>query len=164
MYSCLYHTCADINLSLCFCRDGFWRTSCSSFWGSVLTRLWVDGNLIGAFLIVDTIEAQLIWWTIIMSFGGRTSLGETWRLSGPYAGTPDGSWPAKTRCVITCRNEFWGNTTMSKPFSDLLRRLGILSKRIWLWPSWNLLPMSLANRRGVVWSRRQRCGSMRWGT
>jgi len=47
---------------------------------------------------------------------------------------------------------------------DLLRWLGILRHQIWLWPSWSLLSMSLASRRGVIRSWRTRCGSMRWGT
>ena len=51
MNSCLYDTCADIYLSLCVCKDVLWRTSSSSFRGSlsqsksVLTCLWVDRNL-----------------------------------------------------------------------------------------------------------------------
>jgi hypothetical protein len=54
MYICLYDTCADINLSLYVCWDEFWRTSRRSFKGilsystSVLTRLWVNGNILGA--------------------------------------------------------------------------------------------------------------------
>jgi len=117
----LYDTSIDTNLSLCVCRDRFWRISRHSFWGGVrkitcvLTRLWVNGNLSGAFLILDTTEAQLIWWSMLMSSGGHTRLDETWRLFETYAGTPDGSWLTKTRCVVTCRSEFWGCTTMSRP-------------------------------------------------
>jgi len=80
----------------------------------------------------------------------RTSLGETWRLFGTYSGTPDGSWPTGTGCAVTCRSGFWGSTVMSRPFSYLLQRLGILRQRMWLWPSRILLSMSLANRRGVI--------------
>jgi hypothetical protein len=63
MYNCLYDICADINLSLCVCRDGLWHTSSRSFRGSlskttsVLTCLWVNGNIAGAMLILETLYA-----------------------------------------------------------------------------------------------------------
>ena len=82
MYSCLYDTCADMNLSLYVCRDGLWRTSSGSLRGSFsqtttgLTRLWVDGNPPRAFLTLDTLEAYVRWWSLLMSSGGRTSLDE----------------------------------------------------------------------------------------
>jgi len=66
MYICLYDTCADINLSLCVCRDEFWRTSRGSLRGGlsqstcVLTRLWLDGNPPGVILMLDTTEVSLI--------------------------------------------------------------------------------------------------------
>jgi len=67
MYSCLYNTCADINLFLCVCRDGLWHTSRTSFRGLkmrtatlLFSRLSVNGNLPGAFLTLDTTELPLI--------------------------------------------------------------------------------------------------------
>jgi hypothetical protein len=97
MYSCLYDTCVDINLSLCF-QDGFWLTSGSSFRGSLMkitsmmTCLWVDGNLLEALLILDTSEPGWIRWTMLMSSEGRTRVDETLRLFRMYVGTPDGLW------------------------------------------------------------------------
>ena len=67
MYSCLYNTCAYINLFLCVCRDGLWHTSRTSFRGLMMRttnllfpRLLVNGNLLEAFLILDTTEIPLI--------------------------------------------------------------------------------------------------------
>jgi hypothetical protein len=84
MYSCPYNSCADINLFPCVCRDGLWRTSRNSFRGIVmismtllLPRLWIDGNLPEALLILDTTEMPLIRWSILMSSGGRTRDDET---------------------------------------------------------------------------------------
>jgi len=54
-------------------------------------RLLVNGNLPGAFLILDTTEMPLIRWTILMSPGGRTRDNDTSRPFKTYAGTPDGS-------------------------------------------------------------------------
>jgi len=98
MYSCLYNTCADINLFLYVCRDGFWHTSLTSFrrfkmrtTTLLFPRLSVNGNLPGAFLILDTIELPLIHWTILMSPEGRRRDDDTSRPFRTYAGTPDGS-------------------------------------------------------------------------
>jgi len=59
-------------------------------------RLSVNGNLLGAFLILDTTELPWIRWTILMSSGGRTRDDDTSRPFRTYAGTPDGSWLAVT--------------------------------------------------------------------
>jgi len=42
-----------------------------------LTRMWVDGNLKGGLLMLNTSEACWIRWSIVMSPGGRTSTDET---------------------------------------------------------------------------------------
>jgi len=34
-------------------------------------RLWIDGNLPGDFMILDTTEMPLICWNILMSYGRR---------------------------------------------------------------------------------------------
>jgi len=90
------------------------------------TRMWVDGNLPGVILMLDTLEVWWIQWSIVMSSGGCTSTNETSRLFKTYAGTPDGSWSANRRWCVTCRSEFWGTTTMFIPFPYLLRRCGLL--------------------------------------
>jgi len=42
-----------------------------------ITRSWVDGNLKGGLLMLNTSEACWIRWSIVMSPGGRTSTDET---------------------------------------------------------------------------------------
>jgi len=37
-----------------------------------------------------------------MSYEGRTRIDETSRFFRIYVGTPDGSWPTKKGCVVTC--------------------------------------------------------------
>jgi len=157
MYSCLYNTCADINLFLCVCRDGLWHTSRTSFQGLkmmpttlLLPRLWVNGNLPGAFLILDTTELPLIHWTILMSPGGRTRDDDTSRPFRTYAGTPDGSWPATTWWSITCQSGFLGSTGMSRHGPGLLQTLRLLRQMTWPRPSRSLLYMSSAISRGVI--------------
>jgi len=146
MYSCLYNICADINLFLFVCRDGFLCTSGTSFWGFVmmsttllLPRLWVNRNLPGALLILETTEMPLIPWTILMSYGGRTRDDDTLRPFRTYVGTSDGSWPAKTWRSVTCQSGFLGSMSMSRLFQELLQTLGLLRQMTWLWPSWSLL-------------------------
>jgi len=113
------------------------------------TRVWVDGNLNGGLLMLDTLEAWWIRCSIVLSSWGRMSTDETWRLFRTCASTSDGSWPANKRWCVTCRSGLWGSTTMFRPFLDLLRRLGLLTQQRWLLPSWSLLSMSLVSRRGV---------------
>jgi len=62
-------------------------------------RLWINGNLPRAFLILDTTKMPLIHWTILMSSEGRTRDDDTSRPFRTYVGTTDGSWPAKDRMV-----------------------------------------------------------------
>jgi hypothetical protein len=69
----------------------------------LLPRLRVNGNLLGALLILDTTEMPLIPSIILMSSGGRARDDDTLRPFRTYAGTPDGSWPAKTGGSVTCR-------------------------------------------------------------
>ena len=128
----------------------------------MLIRFWVNGNPLGTILLLDTTEASLIWWRMLMSSRDRTRISETSHLFRTYACTLDRSCPTKKRCVITCQSRFWGNTTISRLFPDLLRRLGILIQRMLLSPSRILLSMSLASKRGVGWSRRRNCGCI-WG-
>jgi len=157
MYSCLYNTCADINLFLCVCRDGLWHTSRTSFRGLkmmpttlLLPRLWVNGNLPGAFLILDTTELPLIRWTILMSPGGRTRDGNTSRSFRTYAGTPNGSWPTATGWSVTCHSGSLGSTSMSRHGPGLLQTLRLLQQMTWPRPSQSLLYMSSAISRGVI--------------
>jgi len=157
MYSCLYNTCADINWFLCVCRDGLWHTSRTSFWGLKMMpmtllspRLWVNGNLPEAFLILDTTELPLIRWTILMSPGGRTRDEDTSRPFRTYAGTPDGSWPAETGWSVICQSKFLGRTGMSRHGPGLLQTLRLLWQMTWPRPSRSLLYMSLAISRGVI--------------
>ena len=157
MYSCLYNTCADINLFLCVCRDGLWHTSRTSFRGLkmmpttlLLPHSWVNGNLPGAFLILDTTELPLIRWTILMSLGGRTRDNDTSRPFRTYAGTPDGSWPAATRWFVTCQSGFLGSTCMSRHGPGLLQTLRLLRQMTWPRPSRSLLYMFSAISRGVI--------------
>jgi hypothetical protein len=147
MYSCLYNTCADIKLFICVCRDGFWRTSGTSFRGIVmmsstlpLPRFWINGNLPRVLLILDTTEMSLIRWSILMSSGGRTRDDEMWRPFRTYVGTPDGSWLAKTGGSVSCQSEFLGSTGMSRLFKASYRHCA----------SWSLLYMSSTSKRG--WS------------
>jgi len=42
-----------------------------------ITRMWVDGNLNGGLLMLSTLEACWIRWSIVMSPGHRTSTDET---------------------------------------------------------------------------------------
>jgi len=157
MYSCLYNTCVDINLFLYVCRDELWHTSRTSFWGLkmmpttlLLPRLWVNGNLPEAFLIMDTTELPLICWTILMSLGGRTRDDDTSRPFRTYAGTPDGSWPAATIWSVTFQSGFLGSTDMSRHDPGLLQTLRLLRHMTWPWPSRSLLYMSSAISRGVT--------------
>jgi len=157
MYSCLYNTCADINLFLCVCRDGLWHTWRTSFLGLkmmpttlLLPCLWVNGNLPGVFLILDTTELPLICWTILMSPGGRTRDDNTSRPFRTYAGAPDGSWPAATRWSVTCQSEFLGSTSMSNHDPGLLHTLMLLRQMMWPRSSRSLLYMSSTINRGVI--------------
>jgi len=127
-------------------------------------RMWVDGNLPGGLLMLHTLEAWWIRWSIVMSSGDRTSTDETWRLFRAYVGTPDGSWPTNKRWCVTCWCWFRGSTTMFRPFPDLLRRLGLLTQHRWLLPSWSLLSMSLASKGAVSRSRRTMSGCIQIGT
>jgi len=145
-------------LSLCVCRDGLWRTSRTSFRGLMmmpttllLPRLWVNGNLPGAFLILDTTKMSSIRWTILMSSRGRTRDDDTLCPFRTYVGTPDRSWPAKTEGSVTCQSGFLGSTGMSRLGLGLLQTLGILRQMTWPRSSWSLLYMSLAINRGVIW-------------
>ena len=157
MYSCLYNTCADINLFLCVCRDGLWHTSRTSFRGLkmrtttlLFPRLSVNGNLPGAFVILDTIELPLIRWTILMSPGARMRDDDTSRPFMTYAGTPDGSWPTATGWPVTCQSGFLGSTGMSRLFPGLLQTLSFLQQMTWPRPSRSLLYMSSTISRGVI--------------
>jgi len=106
----------------------------------------------------------LIRWTILMSSGSRTRDDETLRPFRTYAGTPDGSWTAKTRGPVTCQSGFLGSTGMSRLFPDLQQTLGLLRKGTWIWPSWSLLYMSSAIKRGVIWFRITSRGLILGGT
>jgi len=171
MYSCLYNTCADINLFLYVCRDGFWHTSLTSFrrfkmrtTTLLFPRLSVNGNLPGAFLILDTIELPLIHWTILMSPEGRRRDDDTSRPFRTYAGTPDGSWPTVTGWSVTCQSGFLGNTGMSRLFSWLLQTLSFLRQMTWPRPSRSLMYMSSSISRGVIRFRITSCGFILRGT
>jgi len=171
MYSCLYNTCADINLFLCVCRDGLWRTSRTSFWGLMmrtttllLPRLWFNGNLQGAFLILDTTEMPLIRWTILMSPGGRTRDDDISRPFRTYVGTPDESWLAETGWSVTCQSGFLSSTGMSRHGPSLLQILSFLRQMTWPKPSQSLLYMSSAISRGVIRFRITNCGLILGGT
>jgi len=171
MYSCLYNICAGINMFLWVCRDGFLRTSGTSFRGFVmmtttllLPRMWRNGNLPGLLLILDTTGMSLIRWTILMSSGDRTRDDDTSHPFRTYAGTPDGSWPTKTRGSVTWQSGFLGSIGMSRLFSSLLQTLGVLRQMTWLWPSWNLLYMSSTNRTRVVRFWITSCGLILGGT
>jgi len=125
-----------------------------------ITRLWVDGNLKGGSLMLNTSETCWIWWSIVMYTGGHTSADETWRLFRMCAGTPDKSWPKNKRWCVTFPSGFWGSTNMFRLFPNLLLRLCLLPQLMWLLPSWSLLCMSLPNSRGVTWSRTTSLGSI----
>jgi len=129
-----------------------------------LTCIWVDGNLKGGLLMLNTSEACWIRWSIVMSPRGRTSTNETWRLFRTCAGTPDGSWPANKRWCVTCPSGFWGSTDMFRPFPNLLLRFCLLPHQMWLLPSWSLLCTLLASRRRVTRSRTTSLGSIQIGT
>jgi len=172
-YSCLYNTCVNINLFLCICRDGFWflRTLGTSFRGFImmsmtllLPRLWANGNLPGALLILDTTEMPFIRWTILMSPWSCTRDDDTSRPFRTYVGTLNGSWPTKTRGYGTCQSRFLGSTVMSILFPGFLQTLGLLRQGTWLWPSCSLLYMSSASKRGVIWFRIRSRGLIRGGT
>ena len=94
-----------------------------------LARMWVDGNLKGGLLMLNTSKACWIPWSIVMSPRGRTNADETWRLFRTCAGTPDESWSANKRWCVTCRSEFWGSTDMFRGFPDLLLRLCLLPQQ-----------------------------------
>jgi len=130
----------------------------------LLPRLWVNGNLPGDLLILDTTKMSLITWTILMSSRGRTRDDDTLRPFRTYAGTPDGSWPTKTRGSVTCQSGFLGSTGMSILFPEPLHTLGFLRKMTWLWHSWSLLYMSLASRRGIIRFRITSYGLILGGT
>jgi len=171
MFSCLYNTCADINLFLCVCMDELWHTSRTLFRGLkmmpttlLLPRLWVNGNLAGAFLILDTTELPLIRWTILMSPGGRTRYDDTSRPFKTYAGTLDGSWPTATRWSVTCQSWFLGSTGMSRHGPDLVQTLRLLLQITWPRSSWSLLYMSSAISGGVIRFRITSCGLILGGT
>ena len=72
--------------------------------------------------------------------------------------------PAKTGGSVTYQSEFLGSTDMSILFPELLQTLGFLRQMRWLWPSWNLLYMSSASRRGVIRFRITSCGIILGGT
>jgi len=130
-----------------------WLRSCSATCCQMETH--------GVFMILDTTEASLIWWWILVSSGGHTRIDETSRLYTTSACTPVRSWLAKTRCAFTCLSGFLGSTTIIGPFLDLLRRLGLLSQGMWLWLFKILWSMSLPRRRGVDRQGRGSHGSMR---
>jgi len=90
-------------------------------------------------LMLSTSKAWWIWWSIVMSPGGRTSTDETWPLFRTCAGTLDGSWPTNKGWCVTCRSGFWGSTDMFRGFPDLLLWLCLLPQHMWLLPSWSLL-------------------------
>jgi len=90
--------------------------------------------------------------------------GETSCLYMTSVGFLVGSWSAKKRSAFTCQRRFSGSTTISWPFIDLLRRLGLLNKRMWLWPFRILWCMSLTRHRGVGRQGGGSRGSMRRGT
>jgi len=113
-------------------------------------RLWFNGNLLGAFLILDTIELPSIRWTIHMSPGGCTRDNDTSRPFRTYAGTPNGSWPAATGWSVTCQSGFLGSTGMSREFLGLLQTLSLLWRMTWPMPSRSLLYMSSAISIGVI--------------
>ena len=113
-------------------------------------RLLVNGNLPGAFLILDITEMSLIRWTILMSSGGRTRDDDTSSSFRTYAGTIDGSWPTKTGGFVTCQSGFLGSTGMPRHGPGLLQTLGVLRQMTWHKPSLSLLYMSSAINRGVI--------------
>jgi len=113
-------------------------------------RLWVNGDLPGAFLIMDTTELPLIPWTVLMSPGGRTRDNDTSRPFRTYAGTPDGSWSAATWWSVTCQSGFLDSTGMSRLFPGLLQTLSFLRQMMWPKPSRSLLYMSSPISRGVI--------------
>jgi len=129
-----------------------------------ITRSWVDGNLKGGLLMLSTSEAFWIRWSIVVSPGGCTSTDETWRLFRTCVGTLDGSWPANKEWCVTFRSKLWGSTDMFRGFPNLLLRLCLLPKQMWLLPSWSLLCMSFPNSRGVTRSRTTSLGSIQIGT
>jgi len=130
----------------------------------LLPRLWVNGNLPGAFLILDTTELPLICWTILMSSEGRTRHDDTSRPFRTYAGTPDGSWPVETGCSVTFQSGFSGSTGMSRHGPGLLQTLRLLRQMTWLRPSRSLLYMSSAISRGVIQFRITSRGLILGGT
>jgi len=113
-------------------------------------HLSVNGNLPGAFLILDITELPLIRWTILMSPGGRTRDDNTSRPFGTYAGTLDGSWSTVTGWCVTCQSGFLGSMGMSRLFPGLLQTLSFLRQMTWPRPSLSLLYMSLVISRGVI--------------
>jgi len=128
------------------------------------TRMWVDGDLKGRLNKLITSEACWIRWSIVMSPGGRTSTGETWRLFKTCAGTPDGSWLGNKRWCVTCPSGLWGSTDIFRKFPDHLLRLCLLPQQMWLLPSWSLLCMSFPSNRGVTRSLTTSLGSIHIGT
>jgi len=112
--------------------------------------LSANGNLLGAFLILDNTELPLIRWTILMSPGGRTRDDDTSRPFRTYACTPDGSWLAATGWSVTCKSGFLGSTGMSRHGPGLLQTLRLLRQMTWPRPSRSLLYMSSAISRGVI--------------
>jgi len=96
-----------------------------------------------------------------MSYEGRTRISETSRLSTTSVVAPFGSWSAKIGRAFTCRSGFSGSMTIVRQFPNLLRRLGLLTQRMWLWPFKILWSMSLPRQRGVSKRRRCHCGSLR---
>ena len=130
----------------------------------ILPRLWVNGNLPEAFLILDTIEVPLIRCTTLMSSGGRTRGDDTSRPFRTYAGTPDGSWLAETGWSATCQSGFLGSTSMSRHDPNLLLTLSLLRHMTWPRPSRSLLYMSSTINKGVIRFRITSCGLILGGT
>jgi len=113
-------------------------------------RMSVNGNLPGAFLILDTTELPLICWIILMSPGGCTRDDDTSQLFRTYASTPDGSWPTTTGWSVICQSGFLGNTGMSRLFPGLLQTLSFLRQMTWPRPSRSFLYMSSVTSRGLI--------------
>jgi len=110
-----------------------------------------DGNLPGAFRILDTTEMSLIRWTIFMSFEGHMRDDDTSHPFRTYAGTPDGSWPAETEWSVTCQSGFLGSTSMSRHDPGLLQTLSLLRQMMLPRPSQSFLYMSSTISTGVIW-------------
>jgi len=99
-----------------------------------------------------------------MSSGGCTRIGETSRVFRTSTSTLVGSWLTKTGCAVTWRSGFSGSTAIVRPFPDFMRRLGLLTQRMWLSAFRISCSMSLPRKKGVIRNRRKNCGGMWRGT